>query len=202
MKKSSTIALRETIPIRSSVTPRSNYRDYKGQLRRDFRKRCGYCDALDEYFGGRHGAQIDHFAPRSLFPDLETVYENLVYSCPFCNRAKSNKWIGDDYKIPNNGTDGFVDPTSSEFDNHLARDRKGKVVALTKLGEYMVKNLNLRLIRHQYIWQAQKLDQIAERLEQLRPHVAEDNLLYLNLLEAVADISSEYRKYRRRANAE
>ena len=196
-----TIALREEIPIRSAVTPRNNYRDYKNELRHDFRNRCGYCDALDEYFGGRHGSHIDHFAPRSLFPTLETEYENLVYSCPFCNRAKSNKWIGDDYRIPNNGTDGFVDPTSSEFDNHLARDKKGKVVALTRLGNYMVKNLNLRLIRHQYIWQAQKLERIAERLEELKPQVEKNTPQYHNLLESLADIFLEYRKYRRRANA-
>ena len=132
---------------------------------------------------------------------METVYENLVYSCPFCNRAKSNKWIGDDYKTPNNGTEGFVDPASSEFDNHLARDKKGKVVALTKLGEYMVNNLNLRLIRHQYIWQAQKLEQIAERLEVLKPHVKKDNPEYYDLLELLTDISSQYRKYRRRVYA-
>ncbi len=200
MRETFTRALREEIPIRSTVTPRKNYRDYKNELRHDFRNRCGYCDALDEYFGGRHGSHIDHFAPRSLFPTLETVYENLVYSCPFCNRAKSNKWIGNDYTKPNNGTSGFVDPASREFDNHLARDKKGKVVALTRLGEYMVKNLNLRLIRHQFIWQAQKLDQIAERLEELRPLVQKDDPLSHNLLESLAVISSEYRRYRRRAN--
>ena len=194
------MAFRGQVPTRSSVRARNSYRDYKAELRADFRERCGYCDARDEYFGGAQGSHIDHFAPKSKFPYLETVYENLVYSCSFCNRAKSNKWIGDDHAVPNNGTDGFVDPCSTEFDEHLARDTTGGVVPLTHLGKYMVDNLNMRLIRHRFIWQAQRLDQLAEKLDELRPIVRDNHSVYLELLESLADIFSEYRTYRRRAN--
>lgn len=200
MAQVQTIAFRRKAPTRSKVAPRNSYRDYKGELRENFGARCGYCDGLDDYFGGSAGSHIDHFAPRSKFPHLETVYDNLVYSCPFCNRAKSNKWIGDDDAVPNNGTHGFVDPCSLEFDKHLARDAIGRVVPLTQLGEYMVKNLNMRLIRHRFIWQAQRLDELAEKMETLRPIVKDNHPLYVELLEALADIFTAYRHYRRRAN--
>ena len=196
-----TNSLREEVPVRSAVAPRAAYRDYKVDLREDFNSKCGYCDAQDEYFGGVRGYQIDHFAPKSRFPGLELIYENLVYSCPFCNGAKSNKWIGDDHTIPNNGKCGFVDPCNREFDEHLARNAVGKVVAVTRLGEYMLKNLNLYLIRHEFIWQAQKLDQLAERLKQLKPQIKQTNLsLYLEILELLVDLISTYRDYRRRIN--
>ena len=194
------MAFREQVPIRSTVEPRNNYRAYKAELRTDFRERCGYCDALDEYFGGTQGSHIDHFAPKKKFPHLKTVYENLVYSCPFCNRAKSNKWIGNDPSVPNNGTNGFVDPCDPEFDEHLARDATGRVVPLTHLGQYMVDNLNLRLMRHQFIWQAQRLDQLAERLEELIRTVKDNHPLYNELPKLLANVSSAYRMYRRLAN--
>ena len=187
-------------PVRSAVRQRANYRGYKVDLRLDFKSRCGYCDDSDEYFGGSHGYQIDHFAPKSRFSTLELDYLNLVYSCPFCNRAKSYKWVGNDSSKPNNGTCGFVDPCEPEYDKHLARDATGQIVALTRLGEYIVRNLNLRLIRHQFIWQAQKLDQLSEKLERLRQIVEKNNPVYLELLESLADIFSEYRKYRQRLN--
>ena len=195
------MAFRGQVPTRSTtVEPRNNYRDYKGELRADFGRRCGYCDELDEYFGGVQGAHIDHFAPKKEFLHLEAVYDNLVYACPFCNRAKSNKWIGDDSSVPNNGTEGFVDPCSPEFDEHLARDTTGRVVSLTHLGQYMVDNLNLRLMRHQFIWQAQRLAQLAEELDELIPLVRDNRPVYLELLELQQRNFSDYRMYLRRAN--
>ena len=193
-------ALRAYRPARSAVKQRANYRGYKADLRLDFKSRCGYCDDSDEYFGGSRGSQIDHFAPKSRFPELELNYRNLVYSCPFCNRAKSNKWVGDDSSKPHNGTCGFVDPCELEYEDHLIRDVTGKIIALTKLGDYILKNLNLQLIRHQYIWQAQKLDQLSEKLDSLRQVVEKNNPLYLELTESLVDILLEYRNYRQRVN--
>lgn len=190
--------LRERVPIRSDVAPRANYRLHKGDLRSDFNSRCGYCDSMDEYFGGLSGAHIDHFAPKSKFPALETHYDNLIYSCPFCNRAKSNKWLGEDARIPNNGREGFVDPCNDEFDAHLARLSSGEIVSTSRLGEYMVENLKLRLIRHRFIWQAQRLDKLLARLLELRPLVQRGNPLHLELLDAIADLLGAYQEYRRR----
>ena len=193
-------ALRACRPVRSVVKPRTNYRDYKADLRLDFKSRCGYCDDSDEYFGGSHGFQIDHFAPKSRFPELELEYQNLIYSCPFCNRAKSDKWVGDDSSRPNNGTCGFVDPCEPEYDDHLTRDATGKIIALTKLGDYILKNLNLQLIRHQHIWQTQKLDQLVEKLGHLMQIVEENHPLYSELSESLREVVLEYRSYRQRVN--
>ena len=192
---------RETVPIRSIVEPSRNYRVYKAVLRSDFIDRCGYCDGADEYYGGITNAHIDHFAPKKKFPGLKNCYDNLVYSCGFCNRAKSDKWIGNDPAVPNDGRQGFVDPCSDEYDTHLARLRSGQIVPRSNLGEYMVENLNLRLMRHQFIWQAQKLDRLAEVLEELRPLLDRVDPLYLELVDHISDIVVLYRQYRRRANA-
>ena len=196
------VVLRERVPVRSVVAPRVSYRLHKSDLRSDFGARCGYCDSIDEYFGGLSGAHIDHFAPKSKFPELASHYENLIYSCPFCNRAKSSKWVGEDAGIPNNGREGFIDPCSREFDMHLARRPTGEIVPTSRLGEYMIEHLKLRLIRHKFIWQAQRLDMLMTRLIELRPFVRNGNPLYLELLEAIADLLGAYQEYRRRIYAQ
>ena len=67
----------------------------KKRLAEDFMHRCAYCDDHDHYSGGYNTYHVDHFAPKSKFKELAFVYENLMYSCPYCNAAKKDKWIGD-----------------------------------------------------------------------------------------------------------
>lgn len=196
------VDLRERIPVRSAVVRRRNYRLYKVDLRTDFNCRCGYCDADDEYFGGLSGAHIDHFAPKSKFPALANSYHNLVYSCPFCNRAKSNTWLGNNANIPNNGKEGFVDPCSAEFDKHLERRTSGEIVSTTKLGEYMIDQLKLRLMRHRFIWQAQRLNKMLMQLRQLLPLLQKEDPHRLELLEAIAELLGAYQDYRQRIYAQ
>ena len=191
--------LRLKRPNRSSVQQRARYGSYKPDLRKDFSNRCGYCDGLDGFYGGTRGFQIDHFAPKSLFPELTLAYENLVYSCPFCNRAKSNKWIGLNSMAPHNGLEGFVDPCEQDFENHLDRDSFGKVFAKTEVGEYMVKHLNLRLLRHQYIWQSQKLEELARRINKLLPLVKNKSDREYQLLKMHVEVTTSYFEYRNRA---
>jgi 5-methylcytosine-specific restriction endonuclease McrA len=108
---------RVIIPARSTGQPaRASYRAYKPQLRVDFAQCCGYCGDEDRFYGGLPGYQVDHFAPHSLFPALLTAYANLVYACPYCNRGKSNTWIGVDAAVSHNGEEGFVDPCLPAFD--------------------------------------------------------------------------------------
>lgn len=189
------LPLRRDVPTRSNPAQSERYAAYKAQLRQDFRKRCGYCDDPDAYVGGRAGSHIDHFAPKSKFPSLGNSYENLVYACPFCNRAKSNKWVGDDPTVPNDGVSGFVDPCDPELDGHLGRGPQGAIVGLTPLGRYLVDNLNLRLARHQYIWQLGRIKALAGDLLRLRKLLAVKSRARNELMEQIADLFEEYLVY-------
>ena len=189
------LPFRVDVPARSSPAQSESYRSYKPQLRKDFRKRCGYCDDPDTYVGGQGGSHIDHFAPRSKFPDLESCYENLVYACPFCNRAKSDKWTGNDPTAPNDGVSGFVDPCDPELDRHLGRSRRGAIIGLTPLGDYLADNLNLRLARHQYIWQLSRIETLARELLRLRDRLPANGDGRHELAGEIADLFAEYLKY-------
>ena len=63
-------------------------------LRADFSECCAYCERRCSEVGGERADRgtVDHFRPRSKFPDQWLSWPNLVYSCLRCNRAKGNQW--------------------------------------------------------------------------------------------------------------
>ncbi|MEI1248247.1 HNH endonuclease [Rhizobium aouanii] len=186
---------RTRIPVRSTPAPQTNYRLYKTDLRTDFERQCGYCSTPDYILGGRSVYHIDHFAPHSRFPTLKLVYGNLVYACAYCNRSKSNKWIGTIATVSHDDTQGFVDPCSPDFDLHIDRDQAGRFVSRTAVGSYMIENLRLDLLRHQHVWQCLKLTELRERLRSIKEKVG-DVRDRLELLEAIDVLTQAYERFR------
>lgn len=179
--------VRKQIPERKLVTKKyETYGQYKTFLRDDFHKRCGYCDCEDHFVGGSRGFQIDHFKPKKHFPSLETEYTNLVYSCPYCNRAKWDKWVE---------PDGFIDPCHSEYEENLYRNEKGQIKAQTERGKFIHKELNLSLFRHELIWMVEKLYQQMKLLKVIIESMDKSHTQRIQILEHWYEISNEYIKY-------
>lgn len=178
--------IRVTVPCRTCTKTFRNYRSYKKYLAIDFNNRCGYCDDPDRY-GGPETYHIDHFAPKR-FINLISSYKNLVYSCPFCNKAKYNNWPSEFEDINVLNDKGFIDPCSTDYDNHLERSDDGNIVYLTPLGNYMFNTLHLYLLRHSIIYKMHKAHeeiQILKNREDIssqdRERLCELNELYVTL---------------------
>ena len=104
-------------PKRSIITENFNYKakKIKQQLAKDFHMSCGYCGDSHYFVGGINNFHVDHFAPKSRFKELENNYQNLVYSCPYCNCSKSNKWVGHTAEETIVGNKGFIDPCDTIY---------------------------------------------------------------------------------------
>ena len=155
------------ITRRDGVLPESDYKKYRPLLKEDFKRICGYCGKVDSVT--RKGFEIDHFVPIDIDDTRETDYSNLVYCCFTCNRKKSKKWPTNDPARHNDGERGFVDPVDVEFHNHLKRDETGKIIWLTKIGQYMhqkVFKFNVRPTEK--IWQIMVLEGLKRDLLELR----------------------------------
>lgn len=74
--------------------PYKNYSDYKPSLRIEFAKTCVYCRTPDNLSEKNYYA-VEHYKPKSIFPQLETEYTNLYYSCGHCNSKKGEFWPTD-----------------------------------------------------------------------------------------------------------
>lgn len=89
------------------------YSDWKEQIAKECYFQCIYCSINEAQFGGIDHYHIEHYKPKSIprFKALENDICNLFYSCPICNRFKSNDW-------PNDADDLNVVcyPNPSEFD--------------------------------------------------------------------------------------
>lgn len=132
-------------------------------LRSDFEGRCAYCGDLDNILDSTY--QVDHFAPKEKFKEREFIYENLMYACPSCNRAKSEYWVSDDADVNVISDEGIVNPCSASYDNHLCREDSGAIGFKTRLGKFMYMKLKLYLRRHHLIYKLEKLNARIDELE-------------------------------------
>ena len=54
--------------------------------------KCCYCEC--KVGAGEREMHIEHFKPKSIYPDLVVTWDNLLPSCPHCNKEKSNHDTG------------------------------------------------------------------------------------------------------------
>lgn len=167
------LPIKKNLPVRSYHGERWRTMSInKEHLMIDFSHKCAYCDDHDQYYGGSNNYHVDHFAPKATFDHLKFNYDNLLYTCPFCNRAKSDKWVGRDEHQNIVGNCGFIDPCFPEYNKHLERNDNGEIIAKTDIGDYMYKELKLYLDRHRICF---IIEEIAEKRNQLK--VKRDQLL-------------------------
>ncbi len=116
----------------------SNYRSYKPFLQIEFERKCVYCRQPDSVTPNAHGYGVDHYRPKSKFPQESSDYKNLYYCCSSCNIRKGSFWPEPaDLKvrfIPN--------PCDFVMFDHL-RFQGAVVTAKSKAGEFTADRLDL-----------------------------------------------------------
>ena len=95
-------------PTRSRYTPRwiahyevgtgsrpsdSHWRGFRDDLSRVFFSLCAYCEESCR-------GVVDHFRPKSRFPELVYEWSNWVLACDSCNLVKGDKWPPGGYVDP------------------------------------------------------------------------------------------------------
>ena len=147
-----------------NIQSSNNYLIYKEQLVKDFRDLCGSCGKNRNYFFDNF--QIDHFRPKSKYPDLKNDYNNLVLSCPICNRNKSDDWPTNDKNVYHNDSIGYVDPASKEFDEVFYRDEDGNIFSNYDYGKYMITKLKFDIRPIKELWKLERLYQAKKNINQ------------------------------------
>jgi len=194
--------LRDETPHRTCTKKFKDYRSYKNHIREDFHRRCGYCNDYDYLCNGIRGFHIDHFIPLSPYkeqrPAIETDYNNLVYSCPYCNIAKRNDWPSGDIDVNITENKGYIDPCLLDYDNQFERHDDGRIRPTTPVGKYMFRRLKLGLRRHQLAWTLEKLRVLLGELD-VEIEKTEKNLdnpeEVIEVLKVHRELSREYLKH-------
>jgi uncharacterized protein (TIGR02646 family) len=96
--------------IASAIEKRYNKTEVKDALKGMFKHKCAFCESKITHVD--YG-QIEHFKPKSVYPDLCFEWNNFLLSCSICN-GKSNK--GDKFPLEAKGGP-FINPTVENPDD-------------------------------------------------------------------------------------
>ena len=150
--------------MRTCTEKFDDYHKYRSYLVKDFHHRCAYCNMLDELITTPF--EIDHFVPKSKFKEekesMLTDYENLMYSCKKCNRAKSNLHEG---TLEENEL--FFNAAKEDL-NEFFYIQNGIIQAKNEKAENVIKLLKLYRPIHQLAWVVEKLNVLIYKVGKLK----------------------------------
>src|SRR3989344_4366167 len=109
-------------------------------LRQEGGLRCVYCAIYENALGGVQGFHVEHYKPKKRFPALINILSNLFYSCPICNRFKSNDWPAE----PNKkfGNSSYPNPSQVDYSILFEVDEKsGSIKGKFVASKYIVERL-------------------------------------------------------------
>jgi uncharacterized protein (TIGR02646 family) len=172
----------------------ANYAQYKNLLIEDFKKRCAYCNDLNKY--RIKSFAIDHFIPQkpeNFKPNLPpNQYDNLIYCCSYCNRAKWNKWPTNDESVENDGNVGFIKPTKDEYKSLFFRNSNGRIIPIenNNLAVYLKDELMLWHPIHSLMWRIEKLMDLEEKVDLKLKKIKNEELssIHYEITKEITDI--------------
>ncbi len=121
----------------------SKWRDFHENVSNTFSSLCGYCEE-------RCIGEVDHFRPKSKFPERVYKWDNWVLACHTCNSKKSKHWP----------SGGFVDPCAKsrgarpelyfDFDTKTGEilPKSGLTAARGRKANRMINDLELNVFYH------------------------------------------------------
>lgn len=198
------MAVRDILPVRRLTPTKSpigeKWSEHKPDLQEDFNFHCGYCGSYDGY---RHTYfEVDHFIPKSLFKIKGRIglcqYDNLVYSCKFCNNKKLSQWPSKDETIAVINDQGFIDPCDPHYDSHLYRTKDGGIMWRTPLGKWMATEafkFDERSSSIKLLWELNQRRKLLDAFIVELKKRDEDSEEYNNIKAKAEKISFEYYMY-------
>ena len=102
------------------------YRDWKPQLAEEGHNQCVYCAIHENSMGGIRNFHVEHYRPKSKFPELINNYSNLFYACPVCNTYKSNDWPNE--PVDDNSIASYPNPSEIDYCELFTNDTKQGIV--------------------------------------------------------------------------
>lgn len=154
-----------TVKIQRRDLAIDDWHNHKADLEKDFCGICGYCGK--DFKATLCKSEIEHFVPKKKYPDYENKYSNLVLACKVCNNKKRADWPSKnpEQNITDDGTEGYIDPVSDEYDLHLQRCDDGSIIGITDVGKYMFKRLGFD---YRPISENQKIKELYDSIQVLR----------------------------------
>jgi len=126
---------------KENATNKYQHPEIKTALHTLFHGKCAFCESKIKHVSDPH---IEHYRPKSKFPDLTFAWDNLLLACGVCNSAK---YKGDRFPEANEGGP-YINPCTDNPEDHFqfVYDKRAKLASVygkTKRGETTEKELGL-----------------------------------------------------------
>lgn len=164
-------------------------------LRKEGDFRCVYCAVHENALGGIQSFHVEHYRPKTKFPALKHTLANLFYSCPVCNRFKSNDWPAEPHKTFKNSS--YPDPSIVNYSILFELNNKnGFVVGKYVASKYIIERLyfnrpQLILERKQYFLDKELGDLNTEYSRLIQELGARSDLKSISYLKNLAKLSGQ-----------
>jgi hypothetical protein len=150
------------IPKENSRQPATgSYEDWKELLAEEGAFQCVYCAINESRLGGTRIFHVEHYRPKSKFPELANIFVNLFYACPICNTFKGDDWPSE--PVEDHAVVAYPDPGRVDYNDVVSIDKNtGLVEGRNSAGRYVVERLYLN--RPQLILE-RRIDELCARLD-------------------------------------
>ena len=101
-----------TAPEKERASKKYRHRQVQEALTTMFQGKCGYCESHIEHVSDPH---IEHYRPKSKFPELTFAWENLLLACGKCN---STQYKGDKFPEADEGGP-IINPCVDNPEDHF-----------------------------------------------------------------------------------
>lgn len=121
----------------------SDWRSFVPELDKAFSGLCAYCESWPK-------GEVDHFQPKSRFPEQVYEWSNWLFACHDCNQAKGDKWPAKGYVDPCAKSRQARPESFFDFDTFTGEilPRKGLSKARSKKAWHTIDDLGLNRIHH------------------------------------------------------
>ena len=149
----------QTEKDRSNAQKKYRHRNIKDDLVRMFRSKCAYCESKITHVDYGH---IDHYRPKSKFPDLTFEWSNLLLACGIFN---GTKYKGEQFPEvdeggplinpcdddPNDHFNFFYDPVARIASVYGTTDRGETTERLLGLNRHDLRDYRSRFVRKLHV---------------------------------------------------
>ncbi|MDO8336379.1 MAG: hypothetical protein Q7T74_06395 [Candidatus Saccharibacteria bacterium] len=108
---------------------------HKEKLMEEFEGKCAYCDSR---VGVTSHPIVEHFYPKSLYPEKIFDVANLLIACQICNISKAAN-----FPLDSDGNPQLLNPRTDNFENHIELTSDGRFDGITEKGRVTIDTLNL-----------------------------------------------------------
>lgn len=151
--------------------------EVRAYYRKEQKYKCAFCQQLASLKSAQ-GAQVEHIAPKSIYPQFLFEPKNLCVVCPDCNEYKKNREIIADKAIKTNAKRDYPKSTDKfriyhpHYDNYKENIIKAGYLyfGLTEKGSHAIYVCNLDRFVQTFGMSSELLDSITTQLEQEEFH--------------------------------